>query len=71
MMSYIRDSDDVIKIFMLLRDYVLEYHPTTFGDDWTINKGETEGAQCAYRPIFDVVTAWQQGTGRRWRICLK
>ena len=42
MTSYTRDSDDVIKFFILLRGSVLEYHPTRFGGDWTINKGERE-----------------------------
>ena len=41
MMSCTRDSDDVIKFFMLLRDFVPEYHHTKFGDNWKTNKGET------------------------------
>ena len=41
MTSYTRDNDDVIKLLMLLRDFVPGYHHAKFGDDWTTNKGET------------------------------
>ena len=42
MTSYTSDSDP-IKIFMLLRDFVSEYHAAKFGGNWTTNKGEIPG----------------------------
>ena len=35
------------KFLRLLRDFVPEYHHAKFDCNWTTNKGETEGAQCA------------------------
>ena len=47
MMSYLTPSDDVSNILWILRDFVPEYHQAKFGCNWTTNKGQTEGAQCA------------------------
>ena len=41
MTSYKRDSDDVIKIFIFLRDFIPEYHHAKFRGNWTTNIGET------------------------------
>ena len=41
MTSYTRDSDGVIKMLMILRDFVPKYHHAKFGLDWTTNKGKT------------------------------
>ena len=43
MTSYTRDGDDIIKTFMLLRDFVPKYHHAKFCGDWATNKGETSG----------------------------
>ena len=40
-MSYTCDTDDVIKILMLWKDFVPEYYRAKFVCDWTTNKGET------------------------------
>ena len=42
MTSSTRDSDEVIKILTLLRDFVPEYHHAKFGGDLTTNKEERE-----------------------------
>ena len=47
MTSNTRDSGDIIKILMLFKDFVSEYHHAKFGGNWTSNKGETWG-----QPIF-------------------
>ena len=47
------------KFLWLLRDFVPEYHHAKFCCNWTTNKGETEGAQCAPQPIwFQKIPAW-------------
>ena len=43
----IRQNNDVVKIFVSLRDFVSEYHRARFGGNWTTNKGETCGALCS------------------------
>ena len=49
MTSYLPPGDDVSKIFMVLRDFLSEYHHAKFGCNWTTNKGETEGGR---QPIW-------------------
>ena len=51
MTSYTRDSEDVIKLFMFLRDFEPEYHHANFGAGWTTNKGKTSGLILASRVI--------------------
>ena len=52
MTSYTRDSDDVIKILMLLRAFVPEYHHAMFGGDWAADKGETSGGNLGEGSLF-------------------
>ena len=52
MPSYTRDSDGVIKLFMLLRDLVQEYQQAQFGLHWIRNKGETEGGALPLSPAY-------------------
>ena len=42
MAEYTRDSDDVIKLLMLLNDFVPGCHHAAFGGNWAANKGETD-----------------------------
>ena len=39
-----------ILLLLFLRDFVPYYYHAKFGGDWTTNKRETEGAQCALPP---------------------
>ena len=47
MTSYLPHSDDVSNFLMTLRDFVIEYYHAKIGGNWTTNKGQTEGGQCA------------------------
>ena len=38
MTSHRRDGDVVIKVLLLLRDFVPEYHRAKFGGDWTTHR---------------------------------
>ena len=40
MISYLRHSDDISKIFIVLRDFAPEYYHAKFGGNWTTNKGD-------------------------------
>ena len=42
------------KFLWALRDFVPEYYYAKFGCNWTTNKGETEGKQCAPSPAYMV-----------------
>ena len=38
MTSYLAHSDDIIKLLMVLRDFVPEYHHAKLSGDWTTNE---------------------------------
>ena len=46
MTSYLPHSDDVIKILLILGDFVPLYHHAKFGGNWITNRKNRVGAQC-------------------------
>ena len=60
MTSYLRHSDDAIKRFCVLRDFVSGYPRAKFGGNWTTNRTNIQGALCA--PLPPAETIWYQNT---------